>query len=151
MIYGDPFVFAIRFDIVEAWNDPINFWRNGLFAVFVDGKSLLDIVDVVELKTTVNFYAKMKFDGVVENDSTITAKELFQSAHGHFFEGESLSVENVHDMTCTFLGDHGLFIYFQRVKSADRLVWSCDFGATVYEKLLPLGVVGDVIESIIEL
>ncbi|MHA3735473.1 Imm42 family immunity protein [Pseudomonas sp. Eth.TT006] len=148
MIYGDPFLFSIQFDAVGDWTDSNCFWINGLFSVFVAGERLLDIVDVIELKTTVNFYAKMKFEDIKEGDSAISAKELFASAHGYFFKEEAVVMEDVQDMTCTFLGDAGLFIYFQKTEHADRLVWSKDFGNVVHEALLPRGVVSGVIGSI---
>ncbi|WP_197715391.1 Imm42 family immunity protein [Aquitalea magnusonii] len=31
MIFGEPFYFALQFDVVEAWNSPESIWRNGLF------------------------------------------------------------------------------------------------------------------------
>ncbi|WP_460067957.1 Imm42 family immunity protein [Pseudomonas sp. H1_G08] len=114
MIYGEPFIFSIQFDVVRDWNDSSCFWANGLFSLFVCGERLLDVVDVVELKTAVNFYAKMEFENVEEGDSAISAKELFASAHRYFFKGESAILEGVQDITCTFLGDAGLFIFFKK-------------------------------------
>lgn len=150
MIYGDPFIFSIQFDVVRDWTDSSCFWVNGLFSLFVGGERLLDVVDVVELKTAVNFYAKMEFENIEEGDSAISAKELFASAHRYFFKGESAILEGVQDMTCTFLEDAGLFIYFQKTEHADRLVWSKDFGNLVHEALLPRGAVNGVIEGIDE-
>ena len=103
MIYGDPFIFSIQFDVVRDWTDSC-FWVNGLFSLFVCGERLLDVVDVVELKTAVNFYAKMEFESIEEGDPAISAKELFASAHRYFFKGESAILEGVQDITCTFLG-----------------------------------------------
>lgn len=31
MICGDPFDFAIQYDVVEVWNENKNFCKNGLF------------------------------------------------------------------------------------------------------------------------
>ncbi|KHK63733.1 Imm42 family immunity protein [Pseudomonas frederiksbergensis] len=151
MIYGDPFVFSLQFDVVEEWTDSSCFWKNGLFSMLVDGERLLDCIDVVELRTAVNFYANMQFDWSVTGDATISAAELFRTAHGHFFEGDLAPPKGVQDMTCTVLGDSGLFVYFQKTEQSDRLVWSYDFGKVVYEKLLPVGTIIGVVERIVEM
>lgn len=151
MIYGDPFVFSLQFDVVDEWTETNCFWKNGLFSMLVDGERLLSCVDVVELRTAVNFYAKMEFDGNVTGNATISAAELFRTAHGYFFEGVLAAPKGVQDMTCTALGDSGLFVYFQRTDQSDRLVWSYDLGKVVYEKLLPLGTIVGVVERIVEL
>ncbi|WP_130929610.1 Imm42 family immunity protein [Pseudomonas sp. Sample_20] len=122
MIYGDPFIFSIQFDVVRDWTDSC-FWVNGLFSLFVCGERLLDVVDVVELKTAVNFYAKMEFENIEEGDPAISAKELFASAHRYFFKGESAILEGVQDITCTFLGGAPvcLFIFKKQRMQTD---WS---------------------------
>lgn len=49
MIYGDPFKFALQFDIVDTWNLRGSEWKNGIFALYVDGSRLFALVDPVEL------------------------------------------------------------------------------------------------------
>ena len=49
MIYGDPFRFALQFDVVESWNEPGDIWKNGLFALYIEGDKVFDVVDSFEL------------------------------------------------------------------------------------------------------
>lgn len=151
MIYGDPFVFSIQFDVVREWTESDGFWLNGVFCMFVDGRRILESLEVVELKVAVNFYANMEFDSLLNGDPEVSAAEVFKSAHGYFFEGRQSCVQGVQDMTCTFIGDAGLFVYFQKCEVVDRLIWSYDFGSNVHEKLFPVGTIIDVVSSVEEL
>ncbi|MFC1141444.1 Imm42 family immunity protein [Pasteurella multocida] len=40
MLIGDPYSFAIRCDVVEAWNNS-TFWINGIFEIYIHGKNIL--------------------------------------------------------------------------------------------------------------
>ena len=61
MIYGDPFKFALQFDIVDTWNVRGSEWKNGIFALYVDGSRLFALVDPVELRTTFDFFKQIPF------------------------------------------------------------------------------------------
>lgn len=148
MIYGEPFDFAIQFDVVDCWTDPDGYWLNGMFCMFVDGRRMVEAVEVTELKVAVNFYAKMELDRVIDGDPEITAENLFKTAHDYFFCGGAHLISSVQDLTCTYLSDFGCFIYFQQLTNSDRLVWSCDFGKTVHEKIMSVGTVINVVKSI---
>lgn len=116
--------------------------------MFVDGRRMVEAVEVTELKVAVNFYAKMELDRVIDGGPEITAEDLFKAAHDYFFCGGTHLISSVQDLTCTYLSDCGCFIYFQQLTNSDRLVWSCDFGKTVQEKTMSVGTVINVVKSI---
>ncbi|EYU13208.1 Imm42 family immunity protein [Photorhabdus aegyptia] len=80
MIYGDPFLFSLQFDIVESWNSPDSFWKNGIFSFYLEGNKLFDIVDVFELRTTIDFYSNMKIDELACNDIPFDPITLYRNA-----------------------------------------------------------------------
>jgi len=55
MIYGDPFNFALQFDVVETWNTPGDIWKM-FFSLYVNGNKLFDVVDIFELTTTFSLF-----------------------------------------------------------------------------------------------
>ncbi|MBD2784147.1 immunity 42 family protein [Xenorhabdus sp. DI] len=148
MIYGDPFSFALQFDVVETWTIPENTWKNGLFFFYLDGKKLFDCLDVCELRTTFGFYSCMRIDELISNDIHIDAVSLYRSAESYFTgEGESL-IDGLFDMTCTAMEDNGCYVYFMKSSQNDRFVWSIDNGETIHETLLQPGIVSSVVNKL---
>lgn len=84
MIYGDPFIFALQFDVVEAWSAPGDIWKNCLFLLYIDGQRLFGNINPVELKTTFGFYSNAPLDKLGVNDSSIDAHGLYQNAASYF-------------------------------------------------------------------
>lgn len=148
MIYGDPFYFALQFDVVDAWNTPGDIWRNGLFSLYIDGDKVFDTVDVFELTTTFSFYSKAPVNELSINDLSIEAIALYKNARDYFIgDGEEL-IDGLFDMTCTAMGDNGCYLYFIKTNSGDRLVWSIDGGSKINEIILPSGTILDVINKL---
>lgn len=148
MIYGDPFCFALQFDVVEVWNDPGDIWKNGMFSLYVEGNKLFGIVDVFELTTTFSFYAKAQINDLHVNDLDISAIALYKNARDYFIgDGEEL-IDGLFDMTCTAMGDNGCYLYFIKTSKGDRLVWSIDRGKEINETILPPGTIYSVIDKL---
>lgn len=145
MIYGDPFKFALQFDVVEAWNEQGSFWKNGLFAIYIGGARLFSLVDAVELRIALGFFKKIPFGKVKFGNADLAAINVFENAHEYFMgDGDEL-MEGVLCLTCTAMGDEGLNVYLMKSPTGDRLIWSSDGGETVSECLLDKGVVAAVI------
>lgn len=85
MIVGDPFYFALQFDTVGAWNSSRDIWKNGLFYLYIDGSRVFDVVDVLELKTTVGFYRNLPIENSLVNNTNIDNESLYRSADFIFF------------------------------------------------------------------
>lgn len=128
MIYGDPFYFALQFDVVNAWNTAGDIWKNGLFSLYINGGKVFDIVDVFELKTTFSFYSKAPIDDLNVNDSGVEAVVLYKNARDYFIGDGEMLIDGLFDMTCTAMGDNGCYLYFIKTSNGDRLVWSTDRG-----------------------
>ncbi|MEN1833480.1 immunity 42 family protein [Pseudomonas lijiangensis] len=145
MILGDPYAFAVQFDVVESWNIQGDSWRNGVFVLYVDGQKVFDHLDVVELRTTIGFYSGLPLEslgcGEVESDFTM----LYREAESYFTgEGESLS-EGLCSLTCTAMEDRGCYVYFQRCAESDRFVWSVNGGVDISEAIFPQGTLRSVL------
>jgi len=148
MIFGDPFCFALQFDVVECWNEPGDIWKNGLFTLYVEGKKLFDTVDAFELRTTLSFYSKAPISDLFINDLDILPDELYKNAKDYFLgDGEEL-IDGLFDMTCVPMEDHRCYLYFIRTSVGDRLVWSTDTSDSINETVLPSGTILNVINKL---
>lgn len=145
MIYGDPFIFALQFDVVEAWNAPGDTWKNGLFSLYVDGQRLFGNINPVELKTTLGFYSSAPLDELCVNHSSIDAHGLYQNAASYFTGDGTKLIDGLFDMTCTAMEDNECYLYFMKKSEGDLLIWSLDGGMNVSERILPKNTVSDVV------
>lgn len=69
MFFGDPYKFAIQCDIISEWNDDY-FWVNGIFNIYIDGKSILNELHTSELKFTLANITDEIIDSMITvNDS----------------------------------------------------------------------------------
>lgn len=145
MIYGDPFKFALQFDVVEAWNVQGSEWKNGVFALYVGGDRLFSLVDSVELRTTLSFYGNAPISQVGFGKAGCSAKLAFEDAYGYFIGDSNVLSDGVVNLTCTSMADAGVIVYLVKLSSGDRIVWSLDRGVTVSECLLDTGAVAKTI------
>ncbi len=148
MIFGDPFIFALQFQLVKEWNSPDDLWRNGLFFVYIDGKQIFSLIEVVELRTTINSLSSLTASQVHEAETELDRFQLYQKAHDFFYgEGVAASTEVI-DLTPTAMSDNGCYLFYSKTTSSDRLVWSEDDGITIGDINLPSGVVAEVLGSL---
>lgn len=148
MIYGDLFRFALQFDVVECWNDPGNIWKNGLFALYIEGKKVFDVVDAFELRTTFSFYSKAPINELSINELDIDVSEIYKNAKDYFLgDGEKL-IDGLFDMTSVPMEDNRCYLYFIKTSVGDRLVWSTDTSDRINETVLPSGTILNVINEL---
>lgn len=148
MIYGDPFCFALQFDVVERWNEPGDIWKNGLFTLYIEGEKLFDVIDVFELRTTFGFYSKAPINELSINDLDVGPDELYNNAKDYFLgDGEEL-IEGLFDMTCVPMEDNCCYLYFIKTSAGDRLVWNTSTSDSINETVLPSGTILNVINRL---
>lgn len=148
MIIGDPFNFAIQFDVVKNWNAQGDLWRNGVFRMYLNGGVVFDFLDVVELRTTVGFYSKLPFKLLSPNERFGNARTLFCESNDYFV-GDGVSLNSaICDLACTAMGGRECYVYYEACLENDRFIWSVDGGVTVSDALLPLGTLEKVIGEI---
>ncbi len=147
MIYGDPFDFALQYDIVASWNLDENFWKHGVFFIHIDGQALGGI-DVVELRTTLSFYQKTGNMEFMCIESSLRFREIYELGMSYFYGSEEASFGAVYDLTCTSFGDRGIFVFYAKTTQNDVVVWSEDEGKTVHGKILSLGTVPAVLREL---
>ncbi|ARU64628.1 hypothetical protein FWK45_04025 [Histophilus somni] len=51
MIVGNPFEFAIRYDVVKEWNHPDSNWINGIYEIYIQSSKYPKGTHITELKT----------------------------------------------------------------------------------------------------
>lgn len=150
MVIGDPFCFAIQYDVVESWNIPGDIWKNGLFSIYIDGRRIFGSVDAIELVTTIGCYQNFPFEGLVANDLNMDADSVYKKAQEYFYGGSDQILDGLFGFTCTAMEDLGCCLYFMKTTSGDRLVWSVDNGANVSEITLEPGTVKKVVDKLKE-
>lgn len=146
MIYGDPFKFALQFEVVTAWNAPDDIWKNGLFSLYVDGRMVFGAIEPVELKTTFSFYSNAPLDDLCINDLSIDTDNLYRNAENYFTGDSTCLIDGLFDMTCTAMEDNACYLYLIKTSDGDRLIWSTDDGKHIIEKILPKNTISDVVK-----
>lgn len=149
MICGNPFDFALQFEVVDFWNVPGDVWKNGLFCLYIDGKRVVDVVDVVELKTTISFYANAFIDDLAITNIDINAADLYRNAESYFTGDGNNLIDGLFDLTCTAMEDNGFYLYFVKTGHGDRLIWSNNDGVDINDKILPKNTVRKAIQELL--
>lgn len=114
MIVGDPFCFALQFDVVVGWNLPGDSWRNGVFSLYIKGERVFSAVDVFELRAIFSFYSNALVERLPVNDSELNKAELYKSASDYFWGDGIELVDGLFDLTPTAMSDSKCFLYFIR-------------------------------------
>lgn len=148
MIYGDPFAFALQFEVVDAWNIPGDTWKNGIFSLYVDGRRLFSAIEPVELKTSFSFYSNVPMDELCINNLNIDADSLYKNAESYFTGDGADLIDGLFDMTCTAMSDNACYLYYLKIKEGDRLLWSVDDGKHITEKILPKNTISKVVNQL---
>lgn len=147
MIVGDPFYFALQFDVIDNWNSPDDSWRNGIFSLYINGEKIFGIVDVFELRTILSFYSKAPVDELCVSNTQLDGVAIYRNASEYFW-GDGVELEKgLFDLTATAMSDNGCFVYFIKTSVGDRLVWSVD-GLEVKEVYLEIGTISAVIKKL---
>ncbi|WP_434729399.1 Imm42 family immunity protein [Pseudomonas soli] len=147
MIAGDPDRFAVKFQVVDAWNVQGDSWRNGVLYVYAGGVRIFDAVEALELRSALSF-----FSGIRLPDSTTNVmyedREVFDNARAYFSGALGDLLPGIADFSATEAEDSGFMRYFKMERDGDRLVWSRDDGHTVEGIKLETGTVAAVIEQL---
>ena len=156
MIVGDPFDFAISWEIVESWNTKASVWENGIFRMYIGDVQLPPKLEVAELKVCIGTYAGMNFSAF-ENSLTSQAtlnrrldlvRNYIQQKNTKeelalFSEGQILN------LTCTVMEDQNCWAFL--LKKSDKeesIIWTLDDGDEIHEHTLPLKTVENVIRNL---
>ncbi|WP_454669940.1 Imm42 family immunity protein [Achromobacter kerstersii] len=147
MIVGDPFNFSLQFDVVDNWNLSDDSWRNGVFALYINGERVFSVVDVFELRAIISFYSNAPIEELRVNDTQIDSSELYKVASEYFWGDGSELLDGLFDLTATAMIDSACFLYFIKTSVGDRLVWKVG-SERVKELYLEVGTVLDVIKRL---
>ncbi|WP_225774690.1 Imm42 family immunity protein [Pseudomonas sp. Marseille-Q5115] len=138
MIVGDPFNFAVQFDMVEQWNSD-EFWRNGIFSLYINGVRLPNILDVTELRASLACYIKLE-DIVASNGlEGIAAEYIYEKTNSYLFGDGTDYIDGVYDLTCTMMADAGCHAYWIGCAESEIFVWSLNGGENIESASLPSG------------
>jgi len=138
MIYGDPYEFAIDFDL--TWKTDDGRWQYGAFNFIIDGKYLPGTV----ADTT---YSSMRYLLCACIDDMVNAGELGE----RIVDLKKMDVgeeENIVDIETGELDQEGVLLWLGYSGDEERLFYSGDLGQTYKEKRLPRGTVESVIRSL---
>lgn len=138
MIIGDPFKFAIQFDSVSEWNSD-DFWRNGIFSIYINGLRLPERLDVIELRVTLACYIKLESIVAMSGNENLSAEYIYRTTNSYLFGDGSDYIEGVYDLTCTAMSDMGCHAYWVGRLDSEIFVWSSNYGESIESFSLPRG------------
>lgn len=116
MVIGDPFDFAIRFDLVDDWNDmDANgefTWVSGFYEIYIDGVKYPDYITQTEFRTNL-FYL---FNDVYSRMNRVTQKDLIMLSSPSLNVVEDMNVffveKKILTLSSSDIEDEGARIYF---------------------------------------
>lgn len=100
MIFGDPFEFAIQYDVVDEWNEDF-FWVNGIYNIYIKGRKYPIDVYVTELRFALANFLSNVIESLSPISSDIDILNNLSQVEHHGFE-----------LSSSDLNDIGVFIYF---------------------------------------
>lgn len=147
MIVGDPFCFAINYDVVAEWNSVGDLWKNGIFFIYINGQRIGEL-DVVELRTTLSFYKKNHDWKISSEGAGASSRELYEAGFDLFYGEGKDNFYCIYDLTCTAFGDRGTFLFLCKTPNGERLVWSGSEGVNIEEVTLSPGTLKEVFSAL---
>ena len=155
MIVGDPFDFAISWEIVESWNTNASVWENGIFRMYIGGVQLPPKLEVAELKVCIGTYAGMNFSSFEECLLPLDVMSRRLEIVKHYIQQESTKEESalfdkrkIIDLTCTAMEDQSCWAYLLKKSSKEEsIIWTMD-GQIMHENLLPINTVKNVFDML---
>lgn len=143
MIFGDPFLFAFRLDVVEQWNDDSG-WVNGIFEIYIDGNKYPNHLDTTEFRVNL-FELISKVDEKIVSLSQAEREFVVMS----FYEGNRgvlnkfIFERKIMSLHSAEMEDSNVYIYFLCDKYNDYILLSDNevFEVFEYESNYILGLI----------
>lgn len=160
MIFGQPFEFAVFYDVLEKTED--NYWKYGLFGFFIE--------DEIYPSKGSNYTLHMAMDYLKDSQQEInscrsagltlsgSASELItQLAHSHRMlldsDPDDLELPDSKVLGVFLsppeISDVGFYLfYYSKNNDEECLVYSSDYGSTAKKTILKKGTVSSVLEKL---
>lgn len=160
MIFGQPFEFAVFYEVLEKTED--NYWKYGLFSFFIE--------DEIYPSKGSNYTLHMAIDYLKDSQQEIDAcksagldlsecaQELItQLAHSHRMlldsDPDELELTDSVALGCFLspleISDAGLYLfYYPKDNDEECLIYSSDYGRTAKKTILKKGTVSSVITKL---
>lgn len=160
MIFGQPFEFAVFYELLEKTED--NYWKYGIFSFFIEdeiypakGSNYTLHMAMNYLKDSQREIISCKGNGLT---LTVSASELMvQLAHSHgmFVDGDPDDLELPDSeplgvfLSPLEISDVGFYLfYYPKDEYEEYLIYSSDYGRTAQKTVLKKGTVNSVIERL---
>lgn len=121
MIVGDPFLFAIQFDIVDEWNEETrDSWTNGLFDIYINGERYPQELSEVELNGDLSFLLS-GFHNEMYEISEYELSIFKKNALTDELHNQLIFEKKIVDLASSAIADEGVSIYFLFSKEYDYI------------------------------
>lgn len=160
MIFGQPFEFAVFYELLEKTED--NYWKFGIFSFFIKdeiypskGSNYTLSMAMDFLKDSQQEVTDCKDKGL---DFSLSDEELLKilaRSHGVYVEGDP------EDLSTSELGALGVYLspleitdtgfylfYYPKDKDEEYLIYSSDYGITAKKAILRKGTVSSVLQQL---
>lgn len=134
MFFGDPYKFAIQCDIISEWNDDY-FWVNGVFNIYIDGKSIFNELHTSELKFTLANIT----DEII--DAMVIVKDSCELSNGAIKNIELLAIsspemEDNNIFVHAFFSEENDYILFSKEESSFEFEYERGYVMNILHSLL---------------
>lgn len=160
MIFGQPFEFAVFYELLEKTED--NYWKYGIFGFFIKdeiypskGSNYTLSMAIDYLKDSHQEVIDCKNKGLNFSQSDEELLKRLARSHGIYIEGDPEDLGSSEPNTLGVylspleITDAGFYLfYYPKDKDKEYLIYSSDYGRTAKKVILKKGTVSSVIEQL---
>ncbi|MFD0966163.1 Imm42 family immunity protein [Seminibacterium arietis] len=121
MIIGDPFKFAIGFNLIKEWNEDSTPWINGIYDIYIYGVKYPDKLYVTEFNTNLKylFYNLIKDMKFVDRQ---VVNHFLKNINDDEYTLFLLENKFLFSLESSDMNDHGLKIFYMADKMYDYII-----------------------------
>lgn len=160
MIFGQPYEFAIFYDVLERSED--NYWEYGIFIFLIEdeifpskGSNYTLSMALDYLKDSQSEVISCEYNGLDISMDAIALLRILAHSHGMLLDSDPPDLEfPISEKIGVFLSpleiiDAGFYLfYYSGEKDEEYLIYSSDYGNTARSTVLTKGTVSRVLEAI---
>lgn len=159
MIFGQPFEFAVFYEILEKTDD--DYWKYGVFIFFIEDEIFPAKGSNYTLSMAMN-YLKDSYQEVIDCqgkglDHSLGDQSLLKKlahSHGIILDSDPMGLEIPDSekmgvfLSPLEIADAGFYLFFYPNKNEEYLVYSSDYGNTARKTVLSRGTVSSVLAQL---
>jgi hypothetical protein len=160
MIFGQPFVFAVFYELLEKTDD--NYWKYGLFSFFIEdeiypskGSNYTLSMAIDYLKDSLPEIMNYENNELNFSDSDLDLLKKLAHSHGMLLDSDPAGLELSNSkplgvyLSPLEISDVGFYLfYYPKDKDEEYLIYTADYGKTAKKAIFKKGTVCNVIAQL---